>query len=117
LEPRPLSSADGQSVQAVQQFPEAVRLTVSIYIRYPVSLRNVEDRLAERGIDICHKTVRLWHLDEVFVKISGITHYLWRAVDHEGMLLKSLPQSSAIGRQCSSSSGSSCDNTAAPLAS
>ena len=91
--------------------PEVIRLTVMLYIRYPLSLRQVEDILFERGIDICHETVRLWwnrfgpmfageirkrrvqshsysqwrwHLDEVFVRINGETHYLWRAVDHEG---------------------------------
>jgi len=39
--------------------PEVIRLVVRIYVRYPLSLRNVEDLLAERGIDICHETVRL----------------------------------------------------------
>ena len=87
-----------------------------MYIRFPLSLRNVEDLLHERGIDICHETVRFWwhrfgpmfaaeirkrrvegmrsshwrwHLDEVFVKINGEKHYLWRAVDHEGEVLES----------------------------
>ncbi len=88
-----------------------------MYVRFPLSLRNVEDLLAERGIEICHETVRFWwnrfgpmfaadikrqrisrmrgfrhwrwHLDEVFVKINGETHYLWRAVDHEGEILES----------------------------
>ena len=91
--------------------PEIIRLTVMMYVRYPLSLRQVEDLLFERGIDICHETVRFWwnrfgpifaaeirkqriqshsysrwrwHLDEVFVRINGETHYLWRAVDHEG---------------------------------
>ncbi len=86
-----------------------------MYIRYPLSLRQVEDILFERGIDICHETVRYWwnrfgpmfaakirkhqvqnhsysnwrwHLDEVFVRINGETHYLWRAVDHEGEVLE-----------------------------
>ena len=86
------------------------------YVRFPLSLRNVEDLLHERGIDICHETVRYWwnrfgpmlaaeirkrrvqpraysnwrwHLDEMFVKINGETHYLWRAVDHEGKVLES----------------------------
>jgi putative transposase len=96
--------------------PEVIRLTVMRYIRYPLSLRQVEDLLFERGIDICHETVRLWwnrfgpmfaaeirrrrtrnlravpqlrwHLDEVFVKINGEMHYLWRAVDHEGEVLE-----------------------------
>ena len=96
--------------------PEIIRLAVMMYIRYPLSLRNVEDLLHERGIDICHETVRFWwnrfgpmfaaeirkrrvsgmrssrwrwHLDEVFVKINGELHYLWRAVDHEGEVLES----------------------------
>ncbi len=60
------------------------------YVRYPLSLRQVEDMLHERGIDICHETVRYWwHMDEVFVKIKGKTHYLWRAVDHEGNVIES----------------------------
>jgi putative transposase len=97
--------------------PEVIRLVVMMYIKYPLSLRNVEDLLIERGIDVCHETVRLWwnrfgpmfaaeirrkgvdrmracthwrwHLDEVFVKINGEIHYLWRAVDHEGEVLES----------------------------
>ena len=97
--------------------PEIIRLAVMMYIRYPLSLRNVEDLLHERGIDISHETVRFWwnrfgptfaaeirkrrihqmraysnwqwHLDEVFVIINGETHYLWRAVDHEGEVLES----------------------------
>jgi len=97
--------------------PESIRLAVMMYVRFPLSLRNVEDLLHERGIDICHETVRFWwnpfgpvfaagirrkrinrmrsysnwqwHLDEVFVKINGETHYLWRAVDNEGEVLES----------------------------
>ena len=96
--------------------PEIIRLAVMMYVRFPLSLRNVEDLLHERGIDICHETVRYWwnkfgplfageirkkrmhpipnhlnwkwHLDEVFVKINGETHYLWQAVDHEGEVLE-----------------------------
>ena len=40
--------------------PEVIRWVVMMYVRYPLSLRNVEDLLFERGIDICHETVRLW---------------------------------------------------------
>ena len=40
--------------------PEVIRMVVMLYIRYPLSLRNVEDLLFERGIDLCHETVRLW---------------------------------------------------------
>lgn len=96
--------------------PEIIRLAVMMYVRFPLSLRNVEDLLHERGIEISHETVRFWwnrfgplfaaeirkprvsgirssrwrwHLDEVFVKISGERHYLWRAVDHEGEVLES----------------------------
>ncbi len=97
--------------------PEIIRLAVMLYVRFPLSLRNVEDLLHERGIDVSHETIRFWwnrfgpmfaaeirrrrvsgmraysnwqwHLDEVFVKINGETHYLWRAVDHEGEILES----------------------------
>ncbi|MES2699570.1 MAG: IS6 family transposase [Pseudomonadota bacterium] len=97
--------------------PEIIRLAVLMYVRFPLSLRNVEDLLFERGIDICHETIRLWwnrfgpmfaadirrqrvcrmkglrhwrwHVDEVFVKINVERHYLWRAVDHEGEILES----------------------------
>ena len=97
---------------------EIIRLAVMLYIRFPLSLRNVEDLLHERGIEISHETVRYWwnrfgpmfaaeirrgrvdrmracrhwrwHLDEVYVKINGVTHYLWRAVDHEGEVLESV---------------------------
>ncbi len=88
-----------------------------MYVRFPLSLRNVEDLLHERGIDVSHETIRFWwnrfgplfaseirkrrvqqlrsysnwrwHLDEVFVKINGVQHYLWRAVDHEAEVLES----------------------------
>lgn len=40
--------------------PEVIRLAVMMYVRYPLSLRQVEDLLFERGIDICHETVRFW---------------------------------------------------------
>ena len=40
--------------------PEVIRLVVMMYVKYPLSLRNVEDLLFERGIDICHETVRKW---------------------------------------------------------
>ncbi|WP_374956452.1 IS6 family transposase [Sphingomonas sp. PP-CE-3G-477] len=88
-----------------------------MYVRFPLSLRNVEDLLFERGIDICHETVRhwwnsfgpmfagdirrqrvsrmrgprqwRWHLDEMYVKPNGEMVYLWRAVDQEGEILES----------------------------
>src|SRR6056297_2032232 len=99
-----------------QSSPEIIRLAVMLYVRFQLSLRNVEDLLHERGVDISHETVRYWwhrfgplfaseirkrriegmkssrwrwHLDEIFVKINGERHYLWRAVDHEGEVLES----------------------------
>jgi putative transposase len=95
--------------------PEVIRLAVMMYVRFPLLLRQVEDLLHKRGIDIVYDTVRAWwnrfgplfaaeirkrriqqrsysnwrwHLDEVFVRIGGETHYLWRAVDHEGEVLE-----------------------------
>lgn len=97
--------------------PDIIRMVVMMYVRYPLSLRNVEDLLFERGYDFCHETVRLWwnrfgpmfaaeirrrrvshmrgfrhwrwHLDEMYVKMNGEMVYLWRAVDHEGDVLES----------------------------
>jgi len=97
---------------------EIIRLAVMLCVRFPLSLRNVEDLLHEHGIDVSHKSVRFWwmrfgplfaseirktrvqrmrahsnwqwHLDEVFVKINGETHYMWHAVDHEGEVLEAL---------------------------
>ena len=97
--------------------PEVIRLVVMMYVRFPLSLRNVEDLLFERGIDLCHETVRFWwnrfgpmfagdirrqrgsrmrgfrhwkwHLDEMYVKLNGEMVYLWRAVDQEGEILES----------------------------
>jgi putative transposase len=97
--------------------PEIIRLAVMLYVRFPLSLRNVEDLLHERGIDVSHETARFWwhrfgpmlaseirnrriegmrssrwrwRLDEMFVKINGKMHYLWRVVDHEGEVLESI---------------------------
>ncbi len=95
--------------------PKPVSLFQNIQRNHPTG-RNVEDLLHERGIDVCHESVRLWvdrfgpvfakrirvkrssylrehtqwqwHLDEVFVKINGTQHYLWRAVDHESEVLE-----------------------------
>jgi putative transposase len=89
-----------------------------LYIRFPLSLRSVEDLQHERGIDVSYESIRYWwyrfgplfaaeirhrridrmrafstwrwHLDEMFVKINGETRYLWRAVDHEGELLEAV---------------------------
>jgi putative transposase len=96
--------------------PEVIRLAVMVYFRFALSLRQREDLLHERGIAITYETVRAWwnrfgpmfaaeiskarsvsmrsslqwrwHLDEVFVRINGETHYLWRAIEHEGEVLE-----------------------------
>lgn len=97
--------------------PEIIRLAVRVYVCFPISHRNVEDLPHERGIDMGHDSIRfrwngfgplsaseirqkrvsrMWchlnwrrHLDEVFVKVNGGRHCLWRAVDHEGEVLES----------------------------
>src|SRR3954454_10276120 len=99
------------------RFPKAIiQHAVWLYLRFTLSLRDVEELLAERGIPVTHETVRvwvarfgpliarrlrrrrgpssgIWHLDEMFVKIGGRQMYLWRAVDSEGEVLDMLVQS------------------------
>ena len=99
------------------RFPvEIIQHAVWLYFRFPLSFRDVEDLLAERGIDVSYETVRRWsvkfglayakrlrrshppadvrwHLDEMFVSINGKMMYLWRAVDCEGEVLDVLVQS------------------------
>ena len=111
---RPLSPSP---VRRFNSSPEVIRLVVMTYVRTPLSLRNVEDLLHERGIEVSHETVRFrwdrfrpmfaaeirrkrveamrqhthwrWHLDEMYVRINGVQHYLWREVDYEGWVLES----------------------------
>ena len=102
---------------ARHRFPrEVIQHAVWLYFRFPLSFRDVEDLLAERGVDVSYETVRRWalkfgldyarklrrlrprsdgrwHLDEVFVSINGKRMYLWRAVDSEGEVLDILVQS------------------------
>jgi putative transposase len=96
--------------------PEIIRQAVWLYLRFSLSLRDVEDLLAERGITVTYETVRrwvnhfgpiiaadlrrrrpkphsIWHMDEVYLKIDGKMMYLWRAVDAEGEILGVLVQS------------------------
>ena len=96
--------------------PEIIAHAVWLYFRFALSYRDVEELLAERGVIVTYETVRQWsrkfgqsyantlrrrrprpgdkwHLDEVFVQINGVTHYLWRAVDQEGNVLDILVQS------------------------
>jgi transposase-like protein len=95
--------------------PDAIRLAVWLYFRFTTSLRDVEEMLAERGIDVTYETVRcwankfgtaiaanirrrrgpadsVWHLDEMVVRINGKRMYMWRAVDKEGEVLDVLVQ-------------------------
>src|SRR5271154_4107174 len=87
--------------------PEIIHQAIWLYLRFTLSLRDVEDLLAERGIAVSYETVRrwvnhfgpiiaadlrkrrpkphsVWHLDEVYLKIDDRMVYLWRAVDAEG---------------------------------
>ena len=101
---------------ARHQFPPAIiRHAVWLYIRFTLSFRDVEDLLAERGLDVSYETVRRWvlkfgplfarelrrrrhrptahwHLDEMAVMIAGKQFWLWRAVDNEGEVLDLLVQ-------------------------
>ena len=95
--------------------PEIIQHAVWLYARFTLSFRDVEDLLAERGIDVSNETVRRWflkfgqriagnlrrsrprpssnwHLDEMVIKIRGRNHWLWRAVDDEGEVLDFLVQ-------------------------
>ena len=95
--------------------PEIIQHAIWLYLRFTLSYRDVEELLAERGLDISYETVRCWvlkfgpviarrlrrrrprpsnrwHLDEMVVRIAGERMYLWRAVDHEGEVLDMLVQ-------------------------
>src|SRR5882757_3851406 len=95
--------------------PEIIQHAIWLYLRFTLSYRDVEELLAERGLDISYETVRRWvlkfgpgiarnlrqrrprpsdqwHLDEMVVWIAGRQMYLWRAVDHEGGVLDMLVQ-------------------------
>ena len=101
---------------AGHRFPaEVIGHAVWLYFRFPLSLRHVDELLAARGVTVSHETVRQWalkfgqafakrirhrlprpgdewHLDEVAVKIAGVQHWLWRAVDQHGFVLDVLVQ-------------------------
>src|ERR687885_3035355 len=101
---------------ARHQFPPVlIQHAVWLYLRFTLSYRDVEDLLAERGVEVSYETVRRWvqkfgpvfakrlryahpklsrhwHLDEMVARIAGETVYLWRAVDHEGEVLDVLVQ-------------------------
>ncbi|MDI9918195.1 IS6 family transposase [Rhodococcus sp. IEGM 1379] len=95
---------------------EIINHCVWLYFRFPLSFREVEELMLERGVVVSYETIRrwcakfgqayanqlrrrrpqpgdTWHLDEVFIKINGTQHYLWRAVDQDGNVLDVLVQS------------------------
>src|SRR5918992_2809259 len=112
-----MSSLSAKSPYAGYRFPpEVISHAVWLYFRFPLSLRMVEEMLAARGIIVSHESVRQWerkfgqdfanrirrrlpaagdkwHLDEVVLKIAGKKHWLWRAVDQDGIVLDILVQS------------------------
>ncbi|MFD4785177.1 IS6 family transposase [Rhodococcus qingshengii] len=95
---------------------EIINHCVWLYFRFPLSFREVEELMLERGVVVSYETIRRWctkfgqtyanqlrrrrpqpgdkwHLDEVFIRINGTLHYLWRAVDQDGNVLDVLVQS------------------------
>jgi putative transposase len=112
-----MSSPAAKSPYTGHRFPaEVISQAVWLYFRFPLGLRMVEEMVAARGIVVSHETVRQWalkfgqefanrirrrlphavdkwHLDEVAIKIAGVKHWLWRAVDQTGMVLDVLLQS------------------------
>jgi putative transposase len=112
-----MSSAGVRGIYAGYRFPaEVIGHAVWLYFRFPLGLRIVEEMLAARGILVSHETVRQWarkfgqefangirrrlprygdkwHLDEVAIRIRGVQHWLWRAVDGTGLVLDVLVQS------------------------
>jgi putative transposase len=84
--PRPRKPAN--TFRYFSSSPEVIRLVVMMYVRFPLSLRNVEDLLFERGIDICHQTVRFWwnRIGPMFAaevrrqrvsRMRGFKHWNW----------------------------------------
>src|ERR1700747_1379983 len=101
--------------------PEIIQHAIWLYLRFSLSYRDVEELLAERGLDLSYETVRRWvlkfgpliarelrrrrsrpsdrwHLDEMVIRVTGRRMYLWRAVDHEGEVLDMLVQRRRAGR-------------------
>jgi putative transposase len=99
-----------------RRFPQAIiRHAVWLYLRFPLSYRDVEELLAEQGIKVSYESIRrwvtkfgpvyaaelrrramkpgrIWHLDEMALRIAGKQHWLWRAVDENGQTLDVLLQ-------------------------
>jgi putative transposase len=111
-----LSTSANASLYRGHRYPaDVIAHTVWLYFRFSLSLRDVEELMAERGVTVTYKTIRewcskfgpvyalqlrrrrprpsdKWHLDEVQLKIKGKRHWLWRAVDKNGVVLDILVQ-------------------------
>jgi putative transposase len=107
----PVSAPANPSLYRGQRFPaDVIAHAVWLYFRFSLSLRDVEELMAERGVTVTYETIRewcakfgrtyalqlrrrrprpsdKWHLDEVQLKIKGKRHWLWRAVDKHGVVL------------------------------
>ncbi len=101
--------------------PEIIQHAVWLYHRFNLSHRDIEDLLSERGIQVSYEAIRLWcnkfgfeyakrlkrkrqgfgdtfFIDEVFIKINGVQHYLWRAVDQDGDVIDVFLQEKRDGK-------------------
>ena len=111
-----------KSPYAGHRFPaEIISHAVWLYFRFSLSFREIKEMLAARGVEVSHESIRFWclkfgvrfarqlrrrqgrpgdtwHLDEVFISIRGVRHYLWRAVDQDGDVLDILVQRRRDGR-------------------
>ncbi|MGW1901346.1 IS6 family transposase [Streptomyces hirsutus] len=110
-----MDSAPPSSYQGHRYPVEIISHCVRLYHRFPLSFREVEELMLQRGVLVSHETIRrwcakfgqtyanglrhrrlwpgdTWHLDEVFIKINGEPHYLWRVVDADGDVLDILVQ-------------------------
>jgi len=111
-----------ESLYKRHRFPPAIiQYAVWLYYRFNLSHRDIEDLLAERGITVSYESIRLWcikfgskfarrlrrrhqgygdtfYIDEVFVKIQGKQHYLWRAVDQDGEVVDVFLQARRDGK-------------------
>ena len=103
-------TAAGSSYKGFRFPPEIISRCVWLYHRFPLSLRDVQELMLERGVEVCYETIRArcerfgqgyanqlrrrgrrpgdkWHLAEVFVQLNGAQRYLWRAVDQHANVL------------------------------
>ena len=116
----------GMNTYKRYRFPsEIIQYPVCLYYRFNLSRRDIEDLLAERGISVTYEAIRLWFnrfgpkyaawlkrkhrgygdtsfIDEVFIRINGKQHYLWRAVDQDGEVVDVLLQKRRDGATCHS---------------